>query len=479
MKNKKIITIFVFLIGILFVGIAIGASKENSELLRSKKFLYIFNINDKRTLSKRIERSGEYEISALISPKTESAKNRYSYPLEMKIEDYSPSLNISKDWQNLEIDTYRYPFFSLSYQSEKPLEINLYFYADFDNDGTSDFMVYYGKEPPETVSSKIKCYPMENFIEHNIESLDKSIEIRLHDELRLKRPDRISFILRKVSMEIMASEEIASYILKNVELYNEEPIDISIVLKKFEDTRKKGALETNESSPATDDLYGFLEETNELNKLLDSPLFELARNKYYISDLDREAINKILTEKTEVEFGRLFLKKDDRVALTPFENNYLILENVFLAEKLDEIITDPLLTFKRVNPTRYIVNVEAENSFWITLSENFHTGWKAYIVNDNANSTLGSEKSALQFALNSSGKLVPLEQHRVVNAFANGWFVPISEIFKGKGPYEFRIIMEFYPQRFYELGLSLSSIFFILMMIWLITYLLKSKVKKE
>lgn len=39
---------------------------------------------------------------------------------------------------------------------------------------------------------------------------------------------------------------------------------------------------------------------------------------------------------------------------------------------------EPEITFKKINPTRYVVDVKAERPFWLVFSESFHTGWKAY-----------------------------------------------------------------------------------------------------
>jgi hypothetical protein len=501
-KNRKITAMLAIFMGIISLTTGLRAKEKDLGSLPNRKFLYIFNIADRKTLTKTIERSGQYTLKALIRPKTVTVKRKYKYPLDIKIPQDAPSFKISKidkgisiinqegypetklvfpDWVNLKIDTYVYPFFYLEYESEKPLNINLHFYVDFDNDGVDDFMVYYGKEPDKSITSKIKCYPVTNYFKHNIKDFQKNITIRLYDELRLKRPDRISFILRKVHLEIITDKESQRYILKNINLYNEEPRNVSMVVKRFEDERgEKGNLEGDGGGETnTLNLYDFLERRNEVEPLINPPIFEIKNSKYYLKQLDKDIINEILRKRTEISFGRLYFEEGENVSLTPFKNDYVELENVFLSEEFKDVGKEPILTFKRVNPTRYIVDVEAENSFWITLSENFHSGWKAYIITDNTNSAIGNEKAALQFALNAKGKLIPLKEHRVVNAFANGWFVPVSEIFKGNKPFKFRIVMEFYPQRLYEIGIILSSIFFVLMLIWAMVGLTKKKFRGD
>lgn len=110
--------------------------------------------------------------------------------------------------------------------------------------------------------------------------------------------------------------------------------------------------------------------------------------------------------------------------------------------------------FRQANPTRYNLEVEAQDDFWLVFSESFHSDWKAYIVDDR--STVNQdwyEWSALLTWFAENGQRSELVDHYQVNAFANGWYVPKT----GK----YTITLEFIPQRLYEIGLIISSITFI------------------
>lgn len=106
--------------------------------------------------------------------------------------------------------------------------------------------------------------------------------------------------------------------------------------------------------------------------------------------------------------------------------------------------------FKKINPTRYIIDVEAERPFWLVLNESFYEGWRGYI--------------------RDRGKRVELKDHMLVNGFANGWYVDTNTV-PGSGfqvpdqgqngeekAKRFQIVLEFQPQRLFEIGLLISGI---------------------
>jgi hypothetical protein len=110
--------------------------------------------------------------------------------------------------------------------------------------------------------------------------------------------------------------------------------------------------------------------------------------------------------------------------------------------------------FRQANPTRYILEVDAQADFWLVFSESFHSDWKAYIVNERSvDNQDWYEWSALLTMLAENGQRSELMDHYQVNAFANSWYVPKT----GK----YTIDLEFIPQRLYEVGLVISSITFI------------------
>jgi hypothetical protein len=111
------------------------------------------------------------------------------------------------------------------------------------------------------------------------------------------------------------------------------------------------------------------------------------------------------------------------------------------------------VSFHKVNPTRYNVDVNAWDDFWLVFSESFHPGWKAYIV-ENPNDQIPNpnrpwyEWSALLTWLKERGRRTELTDHYLVNAYANGWYVPQTG--------QYRIVLEYWPQRLFEIGVIIS-----------------------
>jgi hypothetical protein len=106
----------------------------------------------------------------------------------------------------------------------------------------------------------------------------------------------------------------------------------------------------------------------------------------------------------------------------------------------------PAVSFRQINPTRYLAHVEnAVAPFFFVFSESFHVGWQAYVQDgQNARDATWYEQSALLSSLLDGGKRTEIDDHNLVNGYANSWYV------QRKGSYD--IVLEFAPQRLYEAG---------------------------
>ncbi|MFA4880053.1 MAG: hypothetical protein WC650_00315 [Candidatus Doudnabacteria bacterium] len=229
----------------------------------------------------------------------------------------------------------------------------------------------------------------------------------------------------------------------------------------------------------------------------------------------------------------------------------------------------PILEFKKINPTKYIVFIhKARENFPLILSETFSKDWKIYQIKRNIDlsysnnnsfdsllqdykilegneenqaqkeevshfiekgwvSTLGDgrEKKIKYYQfLNSEKKELdhlekykiafisknyqdtiqnenlkggpfwetwgrkPLaqDQHFIVNGYANSWWLDVQKICEQPsnciknqdGSYDFALTVEFWPQRLFYLGLTISSIFFIISCGYLV-WILAKKVKND
>jgi hypothetical protein len=488
--RKKII--FLFLV-ILICLSPLKGSQAQTELSADKekhqKYLYLFEPTDKASLIKTIEREGNYDFSILLMPKTEPVQERYvmpititkataSYGAEVLLEDDKIYLNIPAasenkkivlESDNLNIDTSIYPNFELIYNNQQSLDISLYFYVDIDNDEQIDFIGYFGKEPGVEIKGEYPAYEFNYYIKHQFDLKDKNIKTPLYNELRIHRTDRIFFKLIKLVTVINGAEKEVKAVINDFNLYNIESIPRSVFLINYQ----KAAMDTTVELSLID----YVKSSPELSGALSRPVCEYQGKVLKLEDLDDQVLAEVLSGRKEVKLGKFNLKKGEEFNLKVFENELMRLEAAYLAQDYKFSAKEPELTFKKVNPTRYIVNVRAWGSFWLTLNENYHSGWRAYVVK--SDSDLGNEKFALEFAAKSKDKLTLIKGHQVVNAYANGWFVPVDDIFKSKDkPVEFDMVLEFYPQRLYEAGMIISSVAFAVMALILLIYGLKKLIKR-
>jgi len=199
--------------------------------------------------------------------------------------------------------------------------------------------------------------------------------------------------------------------------------------------------------------------------------------------IDKEGwsyFNQVELDKREYGFN-LYVGNE----LTDYINSGDI---ILSAENLVEPIQTPQLEYKQINPTKYIVNVhQASQSFPLIFSESFHPDWKIYVqsvladqgagkfVSENNQGTIQNENlDSGHFYDIFSRKPVLSDKHFMVNSFANAWWVDLNEVcgldfrLRGNdkavciknvdGTYDFSIIIEFEPQKFFYIGLFISGL---------------------
>ncbi|MBA7494999.1 hypothetical protein ES702_05578 [subsurface metagenome] len=123
------------------------------------------------------------------------------------------------------------------------------------------------------------------------------------------------------------------------------------------------------------------------------------------------------------------------------------------------------IEFQKINSARYRVQVKARKSFWLIFRESFHPGWKAYMRHSSRVKSQGInfEWSAVLSGLQNWGKKIGIKEHYSVNGYANAWWVPVGES-EGKTKEqesslsEFEIIIEYTPQRWFEIRMVVSLI---------------------
>lgn len=165
-------------------------------------------------------------------------------------------------------------------------------------------------------------------------------------------------------------------------------------------------------------------------------------------------------ETITLEFKTLLTAGIHKIEPTEHEK-YTIETLEILPAKSSKTATDnfiPSIQFNKLSPTRYIVNVQKTNTpFTLVFSESFHAGWKAYINH-------GGEYPNTPIPLNwldrwtKHTSLSILNDHFVVNGYANGWVIPDIGSDEEQTSDTIQIIIDFQPQRLVEAGIILSAI---------------------
>jgi len=124
-----------------------------------------------------------------------------------------------------------------------------------------------------------------------------------------------------------------------------------------------------------------------------------------------------------------------------FLSDQLTNEQYSFITKLDNYYLKPDFVFEKINPTRYVVNVNASYPFFLVFSESYHKDWIAYV----------------------DGREV--EQHLMANGYANAWYINKTGTFD--------IVLDFLPQKLFYIGSAISLTTFILSVL----YLSKGRIK--
>lgn len=89
----------------------------------------------------------------------------------------------------------------------------------------------------------------------------------------------------------------------------------------------------------------------------------------------------------------------------------------------------PVITSKQINPSRYQIKIEkVKGPFYLVFSETFDNNWRASI----------------------NGNYISADNHYLANGYANAWSIENKED-------NFQILIEYLPQKFFNIGLLISS----------------------
>lgn len=144
----------------------------------------------------------------------------------------------------------------------------------------------------------------------------------------------------------------------------------------------------------------------------------------------------------------------------------------------ESINSSPEIEFKKVNPTKYNLLVKkASGKFLLVFNESYNKNWQIYSrkIGDRQITDLGSrqffgskENSQLvsgRFWDNWFKKpIVKQDGHFIANGYANGWVVDVNSICGNQckensdGTFDIELSIEFAYQKYYYLGIVISSL---------------------
>ncbi|MGE4358068.1 MAG: hypothetical protein AB7E08_05930 [Candidatus Omnitrophota bacterium] len=387
--------------------------------------------------------------SQILELKEKLKSCQFEYTIEnssLKI-DFSGEVVLSR---NLDFDLEEYPLINIEFDSQSPVEFSLFSGMDYSGDGKID--------------DYIELYDAGEF---NLFDLAK-------DKFQDKDWYEYGLKAKKIILLFKCLEDNCVFELKPLRFYNEESVIVS------SEARFPYPLKSEKNKIA------FLQSVKKINPPLvkiDEEVFRL--NDFEFPESFEELERGVLSKRIELSRGE---HKYEKLENATFEVEWVILEpahsSSFMAHS-----KEPEITFKKINPTKYLVKVEgAREPFWLVFSESFHKQWKLYsyqliahsswfeeIVADYPELKVKEARHLMKFTPEDIRYLFkkPLEaEHLLVNGYANGWYIEPQKLGLGKN---FILVIYFWPQSLFYLGLGISG----LTLLGCIGYLIYDSIRKR
>jgi len=185
----------------------------------------------------------------------------------------------------------------------------------------------------------------------------------------------------------------------------------------------------------------------------------------------------------------------------------IIQPKIILRANVDNIDREPItqtpkIKFIKINPTKYKIKVtDATEPYTLVFSESFHEGWKIYVDNTEKSANSADEKALITQIMGIMGKVAtkitelflknkdyggevtsyfnseikegthrmtflepatfetwgkePIvnDNHHLVNGYANSWYIKPENV---GGQKNYELIIEFWPQRLFYIGLAIT-----------------------
>ncbi|MCK9378680.1 MAG: hypothetical protein M0P97_00870 [Candidatus Moranbacteria bacterium] len=208
--------------------------------------------------------------------------------------------------------------------------------------------------------------------------------------------------------------------------------------------------------------------------------------------------SKIISIPNGVEEASLAVysfSQDEKTNIRTLYDNFHLIElpdiqnHYYLVSDPQTNFVDPKeVTFDLLNPTKKLVHIKgATTPFYLAMSESFHPQWQAQLTNNKIGIV---DSNAFNFRLSTLysrfiASWIPWvkpdrisdDKHFELNGFLNGWFVEPEQLCESKvksqksesdelnsacklnadGSYDIEMTIEFFPQRWFYLGLLISG----------------------
>jgi len=179
-------------------------------------------------------------------------------------------------------------------------------------------------------------------------------------------------------------------------------------------------------------------------------------------------IIKIPFGATEISVFVYARSTDEKINIINRYDNFKLIEipdltdAYYLVSEPKETLVEPrAITFDLVNPTKKLVHIKgATTPFFLAMSESYHDKWQLQMNNDKVQGRLDSWVPFV------SPDRVADEYHYKLNDFLNGWYIEPATMCKegnmactlnADGSYDMEMVIEFFPQRWFYLGLLISG----------------------
>ncbi|MFA5993857.1 MAG: carbohydrate binding domain-containing protein [Parcubacteria group bacterium] len=190
-----------------------------------------------------------------------------------------------------------------------------------------------------------------------------------------------------------------------------------------------------------------------------------------IKNQDWQTFSKTITVPTGATSASLYVyarSVDEKTNIINRYDNFKMIETLDLrgayylvSEPETKLVEPRAITFDLVNPTKKRVHIQgATTPFYLAMSESFHPQWQLQLNNGKVNGLLASWAPCVR------PDKVGEQFHYKLNDFLNGWYVEPEKLCQNNntaciknadGSYDIEMTLEFFPQRWFYLGLLISG----------------------